>query len=361
MRLLKQLLIHMKTFCILFAFTLVGTCASPKYTTRIKNLKKNIKLVDSTLVTNYANTITAKELSTHLYTFSSDSFLGREVGEAGQKKAAEFLKNYYQQEQIKSPYGNSNYYQTIPADFFSRDSTNASENVLAYIKGSEKPEEVIIISAHLDHLGVEEDGTINNGADDDGSGTVAIMEIAQAFNRAKKEGYAPKRSVLFLHFTAEEIGELGSEYYVQHPVFPLKNTVVNLNIDMIGRVDDLHLNNKNYIYLIGADRLSKELHYTSEKINNSYFNINLDYRYNIEGERNHYYSRSDHYNFARHGIPVIFYFNGEHDDYHKPTDTPDKIDYNLLETRTKLIFATAWQLANQEHRIATDEESEFLK
>lgn len=350
----------MKTFYILFAFTLIGTCAKTKYSTKIKNLKASITLADSTLVVNYANTISAEELSTHLYKFSSDEFSGRETGEAGQKKAAQFLKSYYQNENIKSPYGSNNYYQTIPASFFSK-TIKASENVLAYIKGSEKPEEVIIISAHLDHLGVTENGEIYNGADDDGSGNVAIMEIAQAFNLAKKDGNAPKRSILFIHFTAEELGELGSEYYTKNPVFPLKNTVANLNIDMIGRVDDVHFNNKNYIYLIGSDRLSKALHYTSEKVNNLYFNINLDYRYNVEGEKNNYFARSDHYNFAKHDIPVIFYFNGEHDDYHEVTDTPEKIDYNLLETRTKLIFATAWQLANQEHRIAKDEDNVFLK
>lgn len=350
----------MKTFFILFAFTLVGTCATAKYTTKIKNLKENIKLVDSTLVLKYANTISAKELSKHLYKFSSNEFLGREVGEIGQKKAAQFLKSYYQTEQIESPYGNANYYQTIPESFFFGKAKN-TENVLAYIKGSEKPEEVIIISAHLDHLGISEKGEIFNGADDDGSGTVAIMEIAQAFNQAKKDGNGPKRSVLFIHFTAEELSKQGSEYYTKYPVFPLENTVTNLNIDMIGRVDDAHLNNKNYIYLIGSDRLSKELHYTSEKVNNSYFNINIDYRYNVVGEKNHYYTRSDHYNFAKYDIPVIFYFNGEHDDYHEVTDTPDKIDYDLLETRTKLIFATAWQIANQEHRITKDEDNEFLK
>ena len=237
---------------------------------------------------------------------------------------------------------------------------NSSENVLAYIKGSEKPDEVLIISAHLDHLGISETGEIYNGADDDGSGTVAIMEIAQAFKQAITEGYGPKRSILFLHLSAEEIGKQGSEYYTQNPVFPIKNTICNLNIDMIGRVDRTHQLDDNYIYLIGADRLSKELHYISEKINSTYFNIYLDYKFNVEGESNNYYSRSDHYNFAKYNIPVIFYFNGEHDDYHKATDTPDKINYRLLEMRSKLIFATAWQLANQENRLALDENNEFL-
>ncbi|MEP5338282.1 MAG: M28 family peptidase [Algibacter sp.] len=349
----------MKTFCILSAFTILGTCANTRYTTKIQNLKDSIEIVDSTLISKYSKTITAAELSTHLYLFASDKFEGRKLGSKGQKLASNFLKDYYIQERIKSPYGDAIYYQIIPKSFFPEE-YNTSENVLAYIEGSEKPDELIIISAHLDHLGIEIDGTINYGADDDGSGTVAIMEIAQAFNKAKEEGHGPKRSILFLHLTAEEIGKHGSEFYTQHPVFPLENTVTNLNIDMIGRVDDIHTDNKDYLYIIGADRLSKELHYLSEKVNNSFFNINLDYRYNAENDKNNYYSRSDHYNFAKYNIPVIFYFNGEHDDYHKVSDTPDKIDYPLLEKRARLIFATAWQIANQEHRIALDEDNQLL-
>lgn len=350
----------MKTFYTLFLFTLLGTCATKKYTAKIQDVKDSIHITDSTLVLKYANTIRSEELKKHLYKFSSNEFLGRRVGEPGQKLAAEFLKSYYQSEQINSPFGGSNYFQDIPASFFNN-KHRGSENVLAFIKGSEYPEEIIIISAHLDHLGVSKDGLIHNGADDDGSGTVALMEMAQAFKLAKDDGNAPKRSILFLHLTAEEIGKKGSEFYIQNPVFPLENSIANLNIDMIGRVDDLHLNNKDYIYLIGSDRLSKELHYLSEKINSSFFNINLDYRYNIEGDINDYYERSDHYHFASQNIPVIFYFNGEHDDYHEVTDTPDKIDYPLLEKRTKLVFATAWQIANQEHRLAIDKNNELLK
>ena len=350
----------MKTLCILSLIALIGTCATPKYSAKIKSIKDNIHLVDSSLVINYSKTITSNELKTHLYQFASKNFEGRKVGEKGQKLASQFLKSYYVNEFIESPLGGSNYFQTIPKSFLG-DVTSTSENVMAFIKGSEIPNEVVVISAHLDHLGITEEGGINYGADDDGSGTVAIMEIAQAFKTAELEGVTPKRSILFLHLTAEEIGKKGSEYYTDHPVFPLENTVVNLNIDMIGRVDKVHPDNKNYIYLIGSDRLSKDLHYTSEKVNTSYCNINLDYRYNIEGERNNYYSRSDHYNFAKHGVPVIFYFNGEHDDYHQVSDTPDKIDYSLLEKRTKLIFATAWQIANQEHRVVIDTQNELLK
>nr|WP_242203772.1 M28 family peptidase [Aestuariivivens insulae] len=350
----------MQTLLTLSLFSLLGTCATEKYSTKIKNLQNSIKIVDSINAVKYANTITSEELKTHLYAFASEEFEGRKVGTKGQKLAAKFIKDYYQNIGVVSPYEDKNYYQTIPASFLSRDA-KASENVLAYIEGTEKPDELIIISAHLDHLGIEKNGKVNYGADDDGSGTVAIMEIAEAFLTAKKEGNGPKRSLLFLHLTAEEIGKQGSEYYTNFPVFPLENTIANLNIDMIGRIDERHKNNPNYVYLIGADRLSKELHYTSEKVNNTYYNLDLDYRYNAENDKNHYYSRSDHYNFAKHGVPVIFYFNGEHEDYHKPTDTPDKINYVLLKKRSQLIFATAWQLANQTHRLTCDENHELLK
>ncbi|GAA4977079.1 M28 family peptidase [Algibacter aquimarinus] len=350
----------MKIFCCLSLFVLIGTCSTQKYTAKIQNVKDSVHVIDSALVVRYSKTITSKELSKHLYKYASDEFEGRKVGEPGQRKAAEFLKNYYQNENIESAFGGDNYFQNIPEEFFSK-IDKPSENVLAYIEGTERPDELIVVSSHLDHLGITKDGHINYGADDDGSGTVALMEMAQAFQIAKNEGNGPKRSILFLHLTAEEIGKKGSEYYVKNPVFPLENTIANLNIDMIGRVDNNHKEDENYIYLIGSDRLSKELHYISEKVNTTHFNINLDYRFNVKGEKNKYYSRSDHYNFAMQGIPVIFYFNGEHSDYHLPSDTPDKINYKLLEKRTKLIFATTWQIANQDSRLAVDENNELLK
>lgn len=229
-----------------------------------------------------------------------------------------------------------------------------SNNVVAFIKGEEKPDEVVVISSHLDHLGMN-DGEVINGADDDGSGTVAMLEIAQAFKAAIKDGYNPKRSILFLHLTAEEKGLQGSKYYTDvNPIFPLENTVANLNIDMIGRVDKYHKDDRNYVYVIGADMLSTELFDINEAVNEKYTNINLDYRFSNQTDPNRYYYRSDHYNFAKHNVPVAFYFNGPHEDYHRATDTPDKIEYDLLETRTRLVFYTAWELANREHRIIVD-------
>jgi hypothetical protein len=229
-----------------------------------------------------------------------------------------------------------------------------SENVLAFIKGSEYPDEILVLSAHLDHEGIK-DGEIYNGADDDGSGTVALIEIAEAFKMAENAGHGPKRSILFLHVTAEEKGLLGSRYYTDvEPVFPLENTVANLNIDMIGRIDPKREGDRNYIYLIGSDKLSTELHNISEEVNKKYMNVMLDYTYNDENDPNRYYYRSDHYNFVKNNIPIIFYFNGTHDDYHRPSDTPDKIEYDLLENRTRLVFHTAWEVANRDKRIIAD-------
>ena len=161
--------------------------------------------------------------------------------------------------------------------------------------------------------------------------------------------------MLFLHVTGEELGLFGSQYYTDvDPIFPLKNTVANLNIDMIGRVDKKHENHRNYLYLIGSDKLSKELHDLSEAVNKKYFNMEFDYTFNDDNDPNRFYYRSDHYNFAKNNIPVIFYFNGAHEDYHRPSDTPDKIQYDLLETRARLIFYTAWELANRDERIKLD-------
>ncbi len=233
-----------------------------------------------------------------------------------------------------------------------------SENVVAFIKGSEKPDEYLVISSHLDHIGISEDGQINNGADDDGSGTVALLEIAKAFKKAADAGVTPKRSVVFLHVTGEEKGLLGSDYYTRHPIFPLENTVADLNIDMIGRIDPEREGDRNYVYLIGSDKLSTELHNLSEEVNKKYCNVELDYTYNDDNDPNRFYYRSDHYNFAKNNIPVIFYFNGTHEDYHKPGDTPDKINYDLLENRTRLVFYTAWEIANRENRPVVDKATE---
>lgn len=234
-----------------------------------------------------------------------------------------------------------------------------TENVLGYVEGSDPrlKNELVVVTAHYDHLGVK-DGKVYNGADDDGSGTVAVMELAEAFIKAKKEGKGTKRSILFMPVSGEEKGLLGSAYYVENPVFPLENTIANLNIDMIGRLDEKHSNDPDYVYIIGSDMLSTQLHEVNEQANKTYTNIKLDYTYNDIKDKNRYYYRSDHYNFARNNIPVIFYFNGVHKDYHKDTDEVDKINFDKMEKISRLIFFTAWELANRKDRIVVDKAQE---
>ena len=297
----------------------------------------------------YSKSITSKELKELLYVYASDYFEGRDTGERGQKIAVDFLRNYYQKKNIEAAINTKDYFQEMILNI--RGKNVKTENVVAIITGSENPEEYIVISAHLDHVG-QKNGQIYNGADDDGSGNVAMLEIAEAFQIAVKENNRPKRSIIFLHVTGEEKGLLGSRYYTENPLYPLKETIANLNIDMIGRLDPKRVDkDPNYIYLIGSDKLSNELHEVSELVNIKYTNLILDYTFNAENDPNRFYYRSDHYNFAKNGIPVIFYFNGTHEDYHQPTDTADKINYDILQKRAKLIFHTAWELANMPNRI----------
>lgn len=226
-----------------------------------------------------------------------------------------------------------------------------SENVLGLLEGTDKKDEVLVISAHYDHLGIQND-TIYNGADDDGSGTSAVLALAQAFAKAKAEGHGPRRSILFLLNTGEEKGLLGSQYYTGHPVAPLARTIADLNIDMVGRNDPHHSSKTDYVYLIGSDRLSPELHALNEAANKRYTHLKLDYKYNAPNDPEQLYTRSDHYNFARQGIPVIFYTSGLHQDYHKATDDVDRIAFDKLEQRARLVFYTAWELANRDQRPA---------
>jgi hypothetical protein len=229
------------------------------------------------------------------------------------------------------------------------------ENVLGFIEGSDEAlkDEIVVVTAHYDHVGKKGD-TVFNGADDNGSGTCGVLEICDALLEAKKQGFGPRRSILVMLVSGEEKGLLGSQYYAENPIFPLENTIVNVNVDMIGRIDKKHEENPRYIYVIGADRLSSELHEINEQANLNYTQIELDYTYNDENDPNRYYYRSDHYNFAKKGIPAVFYFSGTHADYHRPSDTEDKIQYNKYVDVTHLIFFTTWELANRDKRIEVD-------
>jgi len=233
----------------------------------------------------------------------------------------------------------------------------SSENVVAFIEGSDPvlKDEYVVISSHYDHIGLsnnEEDG-VNNGADDDGSGTVTVLEIAEAFIKAKNDGYGPRRSILFLNVAGEEKGLLGSAYYTDYePIVPLEQTVTNLNIDMIGRIDPTHPGeDSDYVYIIGSNLVSQELHDINIRTNEIIgTKLDLNERFNSIDDPNQFYRRSDHWNFGKNNIPFIFFFTGTHEDYHGVDDEPEKIEYERMARIAHVIFATAWQVANQDTR-----------
>lgn len=229
-----------------------------------------------------------------------------------------------------------------------------SSNVLALLEGTDKKEEYLVITGHYDHLG-KRGNNIYYGADDDGSGTVGVLEIAEAFVQAQKAGKGPRRSIIFMAVSGEEKGLWGSRYYSDNPVYPLDKTTANLNIDMIGRLDSIHIKNDTtqYVYLVGDDKLSSELRPISD-LANSYTKLYLDPKYNDPKDPQRIYFRSDHYNFARKGVPILFYFSGLHPDYHRPTDTVDRINFPEYEKRAKLVFFTGWEMANREAMLKRD-------
>jgi Zn-dependent M28 family amino/carboxypeptidase len=236
-----------------------------------------------------------------------------------------------------------------------RNTINAS-NVVGIIEGTDKKDEYVFVTAHYDHIGIS-NGKINYGADDDGSGTVAVINMAEAFQKAVNEGNRPRRTMVFMTVSGEEKGLWGSEYYSDNPFFPLDKTTVDLNIDMIGRVDTERTtaDTLNYVYVIGHDKISSDLPIINEGANNKYTNLVLDYKFDDPKDVHQIFFRSDHYNFARKGVPILFFYDGMlKADYHKPTDTVDKINWALLEKRSRMIFHTAWEMANRDEMLKRD-------
>lgn len=232
----------------------------------------------------------------------------------------------------------------------------SSSNVLGVIEGTDKKDEYVVITAHYDHLGKRGD-VIYYGANDDGSGTVGVLEMAEAFAKAKAEGKGPRRSIIFMTVSGEEKGLWGSAYYAAHPTVNPDKISINLNIDMVGRIDiDRNLSDSlNYMYIVGDDKISTESKPLSESVNARYLKMGLDYKFNDPKDPQRIYFRSDHYNFAKIGIPIIFYTDGvPKPDYHQPTDTADKINYKLLAKRMQLVFYTAWEIANRETMLKRD-------
>lgn len=231
-----------------------------------------------------------------------------------------------------------------------------ASNVIGVLEGTDKKDEYVFLTGHYDHLGMH-NGQIYNGADDDGSGTCAVIEMASAFAKAKAAGHGPRRTIVFMTVSGEEKGLWGSEYYSDHPVFPLDSTTVDLNTDMVGRVDTERqtADSLNYVYVIGHDKLSSDLAIINEAANNKYTQLVLDYKFDDPNDKERIYFRSDHYNFARKGVPILFFYDGMlKADYHKPTDTIEKINFELYEKRVRMIFYTAWDIANRDEMLKRD-------
>jgi len=281
-------------------------------------------------------------------TFNISEEVAKAIMGADYDAAKEAIKNGNPQPKI--------YEADVKLDFKKNMNELSSSNVVGFLEGSDKKEELVFITAHYDHLGKRGDSVIYYGADDDGSGTVSVLELAEAFVKAKAAGKGPRRSIVFMTVSGEEKGLWGSEYYSDHPLYPLGKTTVDLNIDMIGRIDPKRKegDSTNYVYVVGDDKLSSDLRPISEAMNKKYTKLELDYKYNAPKDPERIYYRSDHYNFARKGVPIIFYFNGTHNDYHRPSDTPDKINYNLMAKRAQLVFYTAWEMANRNDMLKRD-------
>ena len=341
----------MKRKFILFYFLLITSCQPQN------NISEK-----------FADTIKKDDMYNYLSVLTADSLEGRETGTEGQKKAAEFIKNKFEKlgliPWIKTN-GEKSYYQKfrmhnkgfkksygLPMFLIKENDVEKkelenyinTENVIGFINGSEKENEYIVISAHYDHLGKHYD-EIYHGADDNGSGTTGLLEIAEAFSEAAKNNNPPKRSMIFAAFTGEEKGLVGSRYFMEFPTVEPVKIVANLNIDMIGR------NGDEFVHVIGASMITPKLEELVENLNDKYTKLYLDYSLDDGLTPSSMFRRSDQYNFSRFGIPSVFFYSGHHKDYHRSSDTIDKINFNGMLKRTKLIFYTAWELANMKERI----------
>jgi Zn-dependent M28 family amino/carboxypeptidase len=242
----------------------------------------------------------------------------------------------------------------------------STQNVIAVFEGSDSvlKDEYVALGAHYDHVGIGipvNGDAIYNGADDDGSGTTALLSIAEALSKARTR---PKRSVLFVWHAGEEKGLWGSRYFTDNPTIPLDHIVTQINIDMIGRSKkegdtnprNRELTGANEIYVIGSRMMSAELGDLNEAVNRDYLNLTFNYRYDDPNDPNRFFFRSDHFNYARKGIPIIFFFDGEHEDYHRPGDSPDKIDYQKMEKVVRTVYMTLWEIANRPTRPKVDKQ-----
>jgi hypothetical protein len=283
------------------------------------------------------------------------TLLGMDSIESVQKQLLDDIKNFESRE----------LYYSLKQTPYATDISFDTKNVAAFYEGADPllRDEVIVMTSHYDHLGIgEPDSTgdrIYNGADDDGSGTIGLLNVAKAFVEAGKYGLKPKRSILFLHVSGEEKGLLGSHYYSDHPLFAMDKTVANLNTDMIGRVDEKHQNEgvEDYSYIIGSELISSDLDSLIKVANNRSGKLQLDKRYNDLKDPNRFYRRSDHWHFGRKKVPFAFFFSGVHEDYHKPSDEVHKIRFEKMARIVRTMYSSAVIIANTDTPPDVDNEA----
>ena len=334
-----------------------------------------------------AEGVTAKQLSDYLYFVASDEMEGRDTPSRGLDTTAKFIAMNLSRWGFKPAGDNGTFFQRIPLQLksvrgdgtpvYSADESNKgkeagedtkwTQNVVAIWEGKDPvlKNEMVAIGAHYDHVGIHNDfpgpDKIFNGADDDGSGTVAVLSIAEALAHAPKR---PKRSVLFVWHCGEEKGLWGSHYFNKFPTVDITKVIAQLNIDMIGRTrkpDDTNpkdndLTGENAIYVIGSEMMSSTLGSIVKDTNRGYLKLAYDYKYDDPKDPNRFFFRSDHFNYAMNGIPISFWFDGVHEDYHKPGDEPQKIDYNKMERVARTILITLWNLTELKERPKVDKE-----
>jgi Zn-dependent M28 family amino/carboxypeptidase len=280
-----------------------------------------------------------------------------------QLQATAIFNSWFSNAGLPAPFA-LNATKKLSMNLASRTETIPTQNVVAVWEGSDPvlKNEYVALGAHYDHVGIGlpvNGDAIYNGADDDGSGTTALLDMAEALAKAPTR---PKRSVLFVWHCGEEKGLWGSRYFTEYPTIPLNQVVAQLNIDMIGRSKkegDTNDRNKsltgpNDVYVIGSTMMSTELGALLDTVNKSFLNLGFDKRYDDPGDPNRFFYRSDHFNYARKGIPIIFFFDGEHEDYHRPGDSPDKIDYEKMEKITRTVYTMMWEVAGLAARPKVD-------
>jgi Zn-dependent M28 family amino/carboxypeptidase len=297
------------------------------------------------------DTVALSDLKRHLNILASDAMEGRETGTPGIEKAAVYLETEFKRLGLR-PGNGENFRQ----EYLTPEENLNACNIIAQIEGNTHPNEYVVVSAHYDHLGMY-NGIIYNGADDDGSGTTALLAIAESLMRLKKMGKGPERTVVFIAFSGEEKGLWGSSYFSDHPTIPLDKVSCDINIDMIGRIDpDRTTPDRNhYVFIVGQSRLSSETSKILNTLNSKTQRLTLDEKFDHKKDPNRIYYRSDHYNFAKKGVPVVFFYDGMlGGDYHEPTDDIELIDWEIYHKRSNFILDFTMSLANRENLLKRD-------